>query len=446
MDIERENEKVVSITIAKENSFIKNVPSTEKSFVHWIYYPDSYDEHIDTDDIVSSVRKNGTDTNNCENPINLKNQENEVTIVNIPEVLNLDIKPKWHLNCQFITLCDYFNEWGNENDFELKLNVLNNYDKYVKNTKSNQLAIESEVFDIVNYVKTEAESEKNIKSEVEDIEKDVRTKDIIDDNRSKIALEPIATFSMRKSTSTSTSLSSPTTTTTTTTTSSSISTTSTDTISIPSNIINIYSGGGGGGNGVGIKRKADGTEENTSVLSVKQKKNSRKSYQSLLKLPIWFKSESVNYLEIRNLPEFFSSNKNNSIHDDKENDEEKNLRTEEYIKIRNFIVNLYSLNPFVYLSATECRKKIAGDVCIILKIHSFLDNFSLINFNVKPDCRPTLPSTSFSTNFTVTPTPSSSSLAIPTPVPTTVPIHGLSDDQSTASTTPLTNTLGKLSK
>jgi hypothetical protein len=49
---------------------------------------------------------------------------------------------------------------------------------------------------------------------------------------------------------------------------------------------------------------------------------------------------------------------------------------------------LYTQQPLVYLSGTDCRKKIGGDVCTILRVHDFLDAFGVINFSVRPDARP----------------------------------------------------------
>ena len=42
------------------------------------------------------------------------------------------------------------------------------------------------------------------------------------------------------------------------------------------------------------------------------------------------------------------------------------------------------MNPRSYLTATTCRRNLAGDVCAILRIHSFLEHWGLINFNVDP--------------------------------------------------------------
>lgn len=59
-----------------------------------------------------------------------------------------------------------------------------------------------------------------------------------------------------------------------------------------------------------------------------------------------------------------------------------------YMQIRNAVLQLYLLHPSQYLSATECRRKIAGDVAKIARIHEFLDAFGAINYAVKLEARP----------------------------------------------------------
>jgi hypothetical protein len=59
-----------------------------------------------------------------------------------------------------------------------------------------------------------------------------------------------------------------------------------------------------------------------------------------------------------------------------------------YVQIRNAIVNLYLLNKNQYLTGTECRRKIAGDISTILRIHEFLDAFGMINNAVKLESCP----------------------------------------------------------
>ncbi|VDK49721.1 unnamed protein product [Cylicostephanus goldi] len=52
------------------------------------------------------------------------------------------------------------------------------------------------------------------------------------------------------------------------------------------------------------------------------------------------------------------------------------------------MVDTYRLNPFEYLSATACRRNLAGDVCSIVRVHSFLEQWGLINYQVDSDARP----------------------------------------------------------
>ncbi len=58
------------------------------------------------------------------------------------------------------------------------------------------------------------------------------------------------------------------------------------------------------------------------------------------------------------------------------------------------MIDTYRLNPNEYLSITACRRNLAGDVCAIMRIHAFLEQWGLINYQVDADLRPTQPSTS----------------------------------------------------
>lgn len=58
------------------------------------------------------------------------------------------------------------------------------------------------------------------------------------------------------------------------------------------------------------------------------------------------------------------------------------------------MIDTYRLNPNEYLSITACRRNLAGDVCAIMRIHAFLEQWGLINYQVDTDLRPTQPSTS----------------------------------------------------
>ena len=123
-----------------------------------------------------------------------------------------------------------------------------------------------------------------------------------------------------------------------------------------------------------LKRTKD-LSANDESQSIKKKKALNKSSKPAI--PEWFSSSNIHSIEIQFLPEFFSPENANTS---------RNSST--YLRIRNLIHNLYQQSPNVYLSATEVRKKVSGDVCTMIRIHEFLDAFGVINYNIKPDMRP----------------------------------------------------------
>ena len=54
------------------------------------------------------------------------------------------------------------------------------------------------------------------------------------------------------------------------------------------------------------------------------------------------------------------------------------------------MIDTYRLNPTEYLTSTACRRNLAGDVCCIMRVHAFLEQWGLINYQVDIDARPTL--------------------------------------------------------
>lgn len=84
----------------------------------------------------------------------------------------------------------------------------------------------------------------------------------------------------------------------------------------------------------------------------------------------WFDLSTIHTIEMRGLPEFFN-NKNRS----------KNPTM--YKEYRDFMVNTYRLNPLEYLTVTACRRNMTGDVCSIIRVHAFLEQWGLINYQVK---------------------------------------------------------------
>ncbi|KAL5508808.1 hypothetical protein EMCRGX_G004058 [Ephydatia muelleri] len=88
----------------------------------------------------------------------------------------------------------------------------------------------------------------------------------------------------------------------------------------------------------------------------------------------WFNYNSIHAIEKRSLPEYFSG-KNRS------------KTPEIYIAYRNFMVDSFRLNPTEYLTVTACRRNMAGDVGAIMRIHGFLEQWGVINYHVEPERR-----------------------------------------------------------
>lgn len=90
----------------------------------------------------------------------------------------------------------------------------------------------------------------------------------------------------------------------------------------------------------------------------------------------WFDYNSVHVVEKRALPEFF-------------NGKNKSKTPEIYLAYRNFMIDTYRLNPTEYLTSTACRRNLAGDVCAIMRVHAFLEQWGLINYQIDAESRPT---------------------------------------------------------
>ncbi|XP_073999997.1 SWI/SNF- related protein mor isoform X2 [Rhodnius prolixus] len=90
----------------------------------------------------------------------------------------------------------------------------------------------------------------------------------------------------------------------------------------------------------------------------------------------WFDYNSIHSIEKRALPEFF-------------NGKNKSKTPEIYVAYRNFMIDTYRLNPTEYLTSTASRRNLAGDVCAIMRVHAFLEQWGLINYQVDADSRPT---------------------------------------------------------
>uniref|UniRef100_A0A914V598 Uncharacterized protein n=1 Tax=Plectus sambesii TaxID=2011161 RepID=A0A914V598_9BILA len=89
----------------------------------------------------------------------------------------------------------------------------------------------------------------------------------------------------------------------------------------------------------------------------------------------WFDYNAIHALEKRGLPEFFNA-------------KNKSKTPEVYMAYRNFMIDTYRLNPYEYLSSTACRRNLAGDVCSIVRVHAFLEQWGLVNYQVDAENRP----------------------------------------------------------
>lgn len=86
----------------------------------------------------------------------------------------------------------------------------------------------------------------------------------------------------------------------------------------------------------------------------------------------WFRFEQIHTIEKRAMPEWFKG-------------ESASKTPRAYVEARDFIINFYREAPRRYLTATECRRHIAVDVCTVIRLHAFLEHWGLINYNVESD-------------------------------------------------------------
>ncbi|KAI4185393.1 MAG: hypothetical protein L6R41_004167 [Letrouitia leprolyta] len=102
----------------------------------------------------------------------------------------------------------------------------------------------------------------------------------------------------------------------------------------------------------------------------------------------WFDMHKIHDQERKALPEFFNG-RNRS-------------KTEAVYKdYRDFMINTYRLNPAEYLTVTACRRNLAGDVCSIMRVHAFLEQWGLINYQIDPETRPSASGPPFTGHFRI---------------------------------------------
>ncbi|KAJ1333606.1 SMARC subfamily C protein [Microdochium nivale] len=102
----------------------------------------------------------------------------------------------------------------------------------------------------------------------------------------------------------------------------------------------------------------------------------------------WFDMNAIHNIERKALPEFFNSRN-------------RSKTPNVYKDYRDFMINTYRLNPAEYLTVTACRRNLAGDVCAIMRVHAFLEQWGLINYQVDADQRPSQVGPPFTGHFQV---------------------------------------------
>jgi SWI/SNF related-matrix-associated actin-dependent regulator of chromatin subfamily C len=83
----------------------------------------------------------------------------------------------------------------------------------------------------------------------------------------------------------------------------------------------------------------------------------------------WFDMHQIHPIEKKAMQEFF-------------NGRNRSKTPAVYKDYRDFMINTYRLNPIEYLTVTACRRNLAGDVCAIMRVHSFLEQWGLVNYQV----------------------------------------------------------------
>lgn len=84
----------------------------------------------------------------------------------------------------------------------------------------------------------------------------------------------------------------------------------------------------------------------------------------------WFDMSKIHSVERRALPEFFNSRN-------------RSKTPAIYKDYRDFMINTYRLRPAEYLTVTACRRNLAGDVGAIMRVHAFLEQWGLINYQAR---------------------------------------------------------------
>ncbi|CBZ51590.1 hypothetical protein NCLIV_013840 [Neospora caninum Liverpool] len=113
-------------------------------------------------------------------------------------------------------------------------------------------------------------------------------------------------------------------------------------------------------------------EREEEAWRLAQQKEGREPYK-LPSCSAWFDETKIGAIEQDLLPTLFVDSALTASE-----------REERYFQLRQAIVSLYRSDPTKYLSFSECRRAIAADAALLLRVHSFLDYWGVINFQADP--------------------------------------------------------------
>lgn len=94
----------------------------------------------------------------------------------------------------------------------------------------------------------------------------------------------------------------------------------------------------------------------------------------------WFSFDKIDDIERRALSEFFPSENASTASSVAPLSKFKTPET--YCEYRDFMIRTFRMRPREYLTVTTCRRHLAGDVAAIMRIHAFLEQWGLINYQV----------------------------------------------------------------
>lgn len=128
----------------------------------------------------------------------------------------------------------------------------------------------------------------------------------------------------------------------------------------------------------GAKKETDGTDGADGAADAAQTKSSLETaarshlieqIHAIIQpsYSTWFDMNTIHSIEKKALPEWFNSRN-------------RSKTPQTYKDTRDFMINTYRLNPSEYLTFTACRRNLCGDVCAILRVHQFLEQWGLINY------------------------------------------------------------------